>query len=948
MTRKRLPPGPGAFLFLALLAALLIARPLRALEPERQWGLGTPGTVKPPELFDLAPGPGGLLYAADPYSSRVLSFTPRGRFVRSWPGPQAGPGSDLPSGGATGVTSSLGNVFVSDAAGRRVVMFSPQGEELHSWRGRSCLLGIGQCFQEPRGLGRDGQGNIYVADRGAGVVEAYVPKGGFLREYGRGILSRPEDVAVDGAGNVYVTDSGKNLVFKFSRQGTYLGSFGQGTLSTPTGITVDPQGRILVADTGNHRVRVFSAQGELLATWGEEGYAPGKLRHPAGVATSGGLIFTAEAGAGRIQAWSQASSPPSSPAPPSLWPEARPGEAGAGDTKALVIRFGVAVGFTPREGVTYQVYRHDRSSGRVFLPYGEPVTYRGEGNFDTSDRWTEGKMGRSGWRYDATYGYLFFVDPAVAPYEEYYYLVRADTDRLPSGQPIEDPNSALNAYTVAAAFPPAQTRHGNYTEYTDACTACHGVHSALSDQKLLKGETVTDLCATCHDGSASKYDLIKGRTRTGPDWSAYTKNPAGPFGTQLADVAGAPCAPGWPCRDDPGRPQLTSVHNVFRAGTDASGTPSALAARLWQAPGSTYLLVSQVPGGSAWTNALTCVSCHEPHNRFNNYRLLRGEYVSGDYNLPVETEAPGLQSRRERVVVRGASEVMPEAPPPRVDLSWQPLPFPGAPSPYTRGSAGSLYLGGSLAAGAAMVDFCTVCHRAFGGEEPQVEAKVKEKKLYALFPSGEEELSPGSWTESGDPLTGDYRASYSAPGLRGLKLTVDLDLNLPTWVRDLLILSNGQVKRWYSLDGVNWDEYPVEEGARARYLRLESRREEGEGDSSITVSLGVSVHVYGLYNSVVENVYGHYRHRMGIPAALARGNFSILYNPQGEDFLQVRLEDFYGDNSHRYVPLEGRNQDHPASPRQNEYAENRVVCLTCHVAHGTGNLAGGVIYDPQG
>jgi|GEM_PF-1302880 len=966
MTRNRLSPGPGAFLFWALLAAVLAAgilplRAARALEPERQWGLGTPGTVQPPELFDLASGPGGLIYAADPYSSRVLAFTPEGRFVRSWPGPQAAPGAELPPRGATGVTSSLGNVFVSDAAGRRVVMFSPQGEELHSWRGRSCFLGVGQCFQEPGGLGRDGQGNIYVADRQEGVVGAYVPKGGFLREYGRGILSRPEDVAVDGQGYVYVTDSIQNKVFKFAPGGSLLGSFGEGVLSGPTGIAVDSQGRVLVTDTGNHRLRIFSSGGELLETRGEEGYAPGQMRHPAGVAVMGQRVFVAEAKSGRIQAWAPSGPGPRPPLPPSLWPRARPGDAGARDTKALVIRFGVAVGFTPVEGVTYQVYRHDRASGRAFLPYGEPVTYLGGGNFSTSDRWTEGKVGQSGWRYDATYGYLFFIDPAVAPYEEYYYLVKSSADRWPSdpgelgdptlaGQPIEDPNLALNAYTVAAAFPPAQTRHGNYTEYTDACTACHGVHSALSDQKLLKGETVTDLCATCHDGTTSKYDLIKGRVRTGPDWSEFTKNPAGPFGTQLADVAGAPCAPGWDCQNEPGRPQLTSVHNVFRARLDASGTPSALAAQVWQAPGSTYLLVSQVPGGASWTNALTCVSCHEPHNRFQNFRLLRGEYVSGDYNLPVEAEAPGLQKTRDRVVVRGASEVLPEAPPPRVDLSWQPLPEPGAPSPYTRGSAASRYLGGSLATGAAVVDFCTVCHRAFGGEERQVEARVTEKRLYALFSPGEptdQPLPRGSWTESGDPLTGDYRASYSAPGLRGLRLETDIDLGIKTLVRDILTISNGQVRKLYSLDGVNWEDYPVADPAQARYLRIESHRDEASEDDEVTVTLGVSVHVYGLYNSVVENVYGHYRHRMGIPAALARGNLSIAYNPRSEDFLQVRLQDFYGDNLHRYVPLEGRNQEHPSTSRQNEYAENRVVCLTCHVAHGTGNLAGGAIYDPS-
>lgn len=487
------------------------------------------------------------------------------------------------------------------------------------------------------------------------------------------------------------------------------------------------------------------------------------------------------------------------------WTGARPGDAGPKDTKALVRRDGVGIAFSPKAGVTYQVYRHALGNGRRFVRYGAPVTYGGNGQLTTSDSYIEGQVGDSGWIYDATYDYLFYMDPGVIPYEEYYYIVASDADRDPVGLAIPDPNLHLNAYFVAGAFPPTQTRHGNYTEYTDACTACHGLHSAQSPQKLLKGPSITDLCGTCHDGSGSKYDIVMGRVRTGPDWTTFARNPAGPFGDQLRPVEGAP--------------KLTSKHNVFRAALTATGGASDLAAQIWQAPGSTYLMANQVPGGSSWTNALTCASCHEPHNRFNNFRLLRGDFSYGDYNLPARGEA------RNGVNVRGVSEVFPAQT--AVQDSWQ-------GTPYTSGQAASKYLAGSSITGSAITDFCSVCHRAFTMPE--------------TIPS--------------DPET-------------------------------------------------------------------------------------IPSEVYG--------VWGEHRHKVGMPAADALRLGRIIDGPLGPSgdvcfdgvcSGQARLEDFNGTNLLKYVPLEGQNEDDPATTTANEYTENKVVCLTCHVAHGTGAAAGGFAATP--
>jgi len=231
--------------------------------------------------------------------------------------------------------------------------------------------------------------------------------------------------------------------------------------------------------------------------------------------------------------------------------------------------------------------------------------------------------------------YLVLHDTDVTDWEEYYYLVTESSwagpdPNPPSGQPayslyysyfgMEDPR----IYIIVSAFPPNQTRHGSYTEFTGACSGCHGLHSAASSEKLLKGPTATDLCSTCHDGSVSKYDEARGRVYLGN--GRYAPAPAGPFGIQMLADAGNPSS---------------SVHNVFRTG----GPPWA---RIFRAPGSGFretgteaqVLANRGSGTDlspvGWSNQLSCVSCHEPHNRPGNFRLLRGDiHDRGNGDRPV-------------------------------------------------------------------------------------------------------------------------------------------------------------------------------------------------------------------------------------------------------------------------------------------------------------------------
>lgn len=254
--------------------------------------------------------------------------------------------------------------------------------------------------------------------------------------------------------------------------------------------------------------------------------------------------------------------------PPSDWSIS---ERGPQDTKTETSSGRVRVIFTPQPDVTYTVYRHAYDNDRDGVAVAS-VRVGGDGRIAADSATPAGR-----WFDTILEGRLIFVDTDVIDYEEYYYWV-VDGDF--SGHP-ED-------YTIAPAFPPTQVRHGNYTENTGACTGCHGLHSARSPEKLLKAATVIDLCLTCHDGTGSKYDEINGRVRVG---TQYTAALAGPFGLVVSR--------------DP-LVTVTSAHNVGQ------------------------VLVNQAPGSGAprepvsWAKQLNCVSCHDPHNLWKNYRSLRG------------------------------------------------------------------------------------------------------------------------------------------------------------------------------------------------------------------------------------------------------------------------------------------------------------------------------------
>jgi len=489
--------------------------------------------------------------------------------------------------------------------------------------------------------------------------------------------------------------------------------------------------------------------------------------------------------------------------------------------------------------------------------------------------------------------YVVFKDRGdVQDYREYYYLVTQGPSSYAnySGNP-ED-------YYIAAAFPPNQTRHGSYTEFTGACTGCHGLHSAQSSQKLLKGATVTDLCGTCHDGSVSKYDEVRGKVLM--EGGKYAPAPAGPFGKQLADNLGTGFDP------DSGYGWASSVHNVFRAG-------GPVWAYVYVAPGSGFRPAGQSSNqpsyGSGtdfspigWGSQFSCISCHEPHNRPQNFRLLRND---------IADKASGAGDHGGNLKVRGLSETGTTT---KGSELW-----PQAYSDHGSIDGSTVYISQTkFLSGTAK--FCSQCHRAFYNRSIRM---VDDRVLTSMF-------TVGSTPPADQPDIRTYFRELMKLYANGIPTQAQVNNHNTTyssqWTKvknacstcHAIVAEVSDTTKSSNQDVVLTD--TIFSPTRFVYI--------GWSTGNRMLDTGANAGLASVMGA------GH-RHPTEVAAHAVRISGKVIEqstaDPLGE--IQVRVKPGPVNVG---VPLEGRySAPNSSSIIDLDYSTNKVVCLTCHMAHGS-------------
>lgn len=170
-------------------------------------------------------------------------------------------------------SDSRQRVIVSDPALPAVHVLDPSGR-----RSFRIIGGTGYRLQQPAGVAVDGADNIYVADRGRGLILVYDPDGRFLHYIGvfkgESLFESPSGIAIDRArGHLYVADSSANLLFMLDLEGRVLRKAGgirnnqvSGVLLQQPGDVAVAEDRLAVLDFGGSRALVFSLDFRLLRT----------------------------------------------------------------------------------------------------------------------------------------------------------------------------------------------------------------------------------------------------------------------------------------------------------------------------------------------------------------------------------------------------------------------------------------------------------------------------------------------------------------------------------------------------------------------------------------------------------------------------------------------------------------------------------------------------------
>jgi DNA-binding beta-propeller fold protein YncE len=157
------------------------------------------------------------------------------------------------------------------------------------------VIGSGGDLKDPRGIGVDTQGNVYVGDRGHGRIVVYSSDGEKLREWRSPPTDEDlpgiRDLDVAGDGTVYVLDAA-GRVEVFTSEGERLRTIETGELGlySPNGIAAEVGG-VLIADTGNNRVARLSFTGDRMAVTLFKAESGGGLNQPFDVAMRAGQLY---------------------------------------------------------------------------------------------------------------------------------------------------------------------------------------------------------------------------------------------------------------------------------------------------------------------------------------------------------------------------------------------------------------------------------------------------------------------------------------------------------------------------------------------------------------------------------------------------------------------------------------------------------------------------------
>lgn len=232
-------------------------------KPLLQFGKAGSGKGEFSFPYGLAVDSRGQIYVADLYNGVVAIYDGAGRFVKNFAEEADG---KKPFVRPAGLFLSGNNLYVTDVGLSQVLVFDANSERK--------LLEIGKKGVAPGQLNSPNfvmvnSGKVYVVDTGNDRVQVFDEQGRFLQTVngskdgkGETVFVNPRGIGMDGRGIIYVVSNINARVFGFNKDGDQVLAFGEigaddKQFNLPNGLWVDEQGRIYITDTVNQRIAVY-------------------------------------------------------------------------------------------------------------------------------------------------------------------------------------------------------------------------------------------------------------------------------------------------------------------------------------------------------------------------------------------------------------------------------------------------------------------------------------------------------------------------------------------------------------------------------------------------------------------------------------------------------------------------------------------------------------------
>lgn len=187
--------------------------------------------------------------------------------------------------------------------GTPVMLYSVAAQEGQPFRPRGAAIVEGKAYVA------DSEGaRVAVLDleQGEGASLTFIPLA--PGRPGEPLPAPPQPTAVASLpdGNLAVTDASNGRIWKVGRDGSFLGDLvpeqerRRSELETPVGLGAT-ESQLYVTDVGDHAVKVFTHTGRFVRRLGGQGFRPGQMSFPNGVAAAGDRVYVADSNNGRVQ-----------------------------------------------------------------------------------------------------------------------------------------------------------------------------------------------------------------------------------------------------------------------------------------------------------------------------------------------------------------------------------------------------------------------------------------------------------------------------------------------------------------------------------------------------------------------------------------------------------------------------------------------------------------------